>query len=246
MADVMRIVVCVALVVWGAPWVGAREDTAAPEALPRVTWETPAPEPEAAPEAAATPEVPETAPAAAETGEEAEFKRRMEELYRENPAPETGDAGETGRVEPPDLGELVLRVVGSLCVVVGLIVLVGLAGEEIVHYCWLSAGESYLDRELDFRVDLRPDRGYLYDAYTRPGFRGRGCYREGLGEAGRWLRSRDRKTLLVIVDGGNQPARAAARRAGFLPVAVIFHRRILAWKWNLIRRTSDGEQLADS
>ncbi len=124
--------------------------------------------------------------------------------------------------------------------------LVGLAGEEIAHYCWLAAGESYLDRELDFRVDLRPDRGYLYDAYTRPGFRGRGCYREGLGEAGRWLRSRGRKNLLVIVDGRNQPARAAALRAGFRPAAVILHRRILAGKRNLTKKTSDGEQLADS
>jgi GNAT superfamily N-acetyltransferase len=124
--------------------------------------------------------------------------------------------------------------------------LVGLEAGEIVHYFWLTVGKSYLDRELDFRIDLRPDKGYLYDAYTRPGFRGRGCYQEALREAGRVLGNRGQKILLVIISGGNEPARVAALRAGFRPVAVILHRRILAWKWNLIRRTSDGEQLADS
>lgn len=124
--------------------------------------------------------------------------------------------------------------------------LVGLEAGKIAHYFWLTVGESYLDREMDYRIDLRPDKGYLYDAYTRPAFRGRGCYQEAFQEAGRFLRNRGREILLVIISGGNEPARAAALRAGFRPAAVILHRRILARKRNLIIRTSDGEQLADS
>ncbi|MDP8236314.1 MAG: hypothetical protein P9M08_08005 [Candidatus Erginobacter occultus] len=124
--------------------------------------------------------------------------------------------------------------------------LVGLKEGKIAHYCWLTAGESYLDREMNYRIDLLPAKGYLYDAYTRPAFRGRGCYQEGLLEAGRLQRRWGRTVLLVIISWEKLPARAAALRAGFRPAAVILHRRILAWKWNLIKKRSDGEQLADN
>ena len=110
------------------------------------------------------------------------------------------------------------------------------------HWFWLADGEEYRDRGLAFTFLLAPEEGYLYDANTVKEFRGRGFYREAIGEAARLLGEKGKRILLLAVSQTNRPARAAVEKSGFKVRGEIVHRRILGRKKTRYKRLSHRKE----
>lgn len=85
---------------------------------------------------------------------------------------------------------------------------------EVVAYCWLACTPVWVG-EIGHAVVPGPEDVYIYDAYTMPGWRGRGLFSAMIAPLLALARSRRRKRALIFVDAGNRASRRAIERAGF-------------------------------
>ncbi|MEA1928005.1 MAG: hypothetical protein U9N73_07340, partial [Candidatus Auribacterota bacterium] len=69
----------------------------------------------------------------------------------------------------------------------------------VVHYCWITWEDNYYIKELKFEVRILPDKSYIYDAFTRPGYRDRGIYGQVLGEWGRRMSIMGKQGVMLYV-----------------------------------------------
>ena len=97
----------------------------------------------------------------------------------------------------------------------------------IVHYCWIVWEDNYYVKELEFEVPVLPDKAYIYDAFTRPGYRNRGIYGRVLQECGRRMSAMGKRGVILYCDRKNPAAVRAALRSGFSIQGRIEYRRIL-------------------
>ncbi len=85
---------------------------------------------------------------------------------------------------------------------------------EVVAYCWLACTPVWVG-EIGHAVVPGPEDVYLYDAFTMPGWRGRGLFSAVIASLLALARSRGRKRALIFVGAGNRASRRAIERAGF-------------------------------
>lgn len=97
----------------------------------------------------------------------------------------------------------------------------------IVHYCWIVWEVNYYVKELDFRIQVLPDKSYIYDAFTCPGYRNCGIYSRVLKEWGRRMLVIGKRGIILYADRKNPAAVQAALRVGFLIKGRIEYQRIL-------------------
>jgi predicted GNAT family acetyltransferase len=93
--------------------------------------------------------------------------------------------------------------------------LLALYKEVIVHYCWICWEDNYYVSELEFEISVLPDKAYIYDAFTCPGYRDRGIYSQVLQECGRRMSAIGRRGIMLYADRKNSAAVQAALRSGF-------------------------------
>jgi GNAT superfamily N-acetyltransferase len=87
-------------------------------------------------------------------------------------------------------------------------------GTEVVAYCWLSWTPVRVG-EIDRAVVPGPGDAYIYDAFTMPGWRGRGLFSAVIASLLALARARHRTRALILVSAGNRASRRAIERAGF-------------------------------
>jgi len=85
---------------------------------------------------------------------------------------------------------------------------------EVVAYCWLACTPVWVG-EIGHTVVPGPEDVYLYDAFTMPGWRGRGLFSAVISPLLALARSRRRSRALIFVGAGNRASRRAIERAGF-------------------------------
>ena len=85
---------------------------------------------------------------------------------------------------------------------------------EVVAYCWLTCTPVWVG-EIGHAVVPGPEDVYLYDAFTMPGWRGRGLFLAVISPLLALARSRRRSRALIFVGAGNRASRRAIERAGF-------------------------------
>ena len=103
---------------------------------------------------------PEATGGGVESAEQEAFAARMEAVYRDAPAPADAQADGPGPAALPDMGRLLLNVVFSLCVVVGLILLIGVLARKYAGRTPLLMGQQ-LGRVVG-RVGLGPRAAIHY------------------------------------------------------------------------------------
>jgi RimJ/RimL family protein N-acetyltransferase len=84
----------------------------------------------------------------------------------------------------------------------------------VVAYCWLACTPVWVG-EIGHSVVPGPDDVYLYDAFTMPGWRGRGLFAAVVAPLLAFAHTRGRKRALIFVGARNRPSRRAIERAGF-------------------------------
>jgi GNAT superfamily N-acetyltransferase len=85
---------------------------------------------------------------------------------------------------------------------------------EVVAYCWLARTPVWVG-EIGHSVVPGPEDVYLYDAFTMPGWRGRGLFSAVISPLLALARSWRRSRALIFVGAGNRASRRAIERAGF-------------------------------
>jgi GNAT superfamily N-acetyltransferase len=86
--------------------------------------------------------------------------------------------------------------------------------KQIVAYCWLAYTPIPV-AEIDRVVVPASDEVYLYDAFTHPGWRGRGLFTLMLRHLLAYARSQGRRRALIFAEARNLPSCRAIERAGF-------------------------------
>jgi len=107
---------------------------------------------------------------------------------------------------------------------------VAYSGGEIVHACWVAAGETYIDY-LSCPVKLSPGAVYLYEVFTHPDFRGAGLS----GQRSRWMERRlarfGFRKLVAAVGPENRAARRSAEKCGYRRAGMIGYFLPGTWRY---------------
>lgn len=85
---------------------------------------------------------------------------------------------------------------------------------DVVAYCWLACTPVWV-AEIGHAVVPGPEDVYCYDAFTMPGWRGRGLFSAVLAHLLAFAHARGRKRALIFVRARNRASRRAIERAGF-------------------------------
>jgi hypothetical protein len=97
---------------------------------------------------------------------------------------------------------------GEMCVAV-------LKENQIVSYSWYALhsieGENHVGVPMSYSADF----AYLYNAYTRPEFRGHRLFGSGISVALRALTAQNITKLIATVNGSNYSSLKSLRQAGF-------------------------------
>lgn len=87
-------------------------------------------------------------------------------------------------------------------------------GSKVIAYCWLTWQPEWV-AEIDRLVVPGPDEAYLYEAFTEPGWRGRGLFPAMLFRLLDYARAQGRRRALIFVLTDNRASRRAIEKAGF-------------------------------
>jgi GNAT superfamily N-acetyltransferase len=112
-------------------------------------------------------------------------------------------------------------------------------GRDIVSYCWLTCAPAWAG-EIDRFVVPSPTDVYLYEAFTRPEWRGRALFSALLGRLVSFAHARGRQRALIFVLASNRPSRRAIERAGFVRFAAVSRLQMGRWHCLLFRRPRSG------
>jgi len=105
--------------------------------------------------------------------------------------------------------------------------LIAICNRKIVHYCWFAYEMDYYVKEMNYLVNVLPDKVYIYDAYTRQDFRDRGIHQEGYRWINRQMAVRGKKYSITMMDLKNLNSIFTALQVGFKLKGSIVYRRIL-------------------
>lgn len=98
----------------------------------------------------------------------------------------------------------------------------------LVHYGWMGWRKSLPMEEVSQEEKLERESIVLYDFFTHPSFRGRGCYQTALNEALSGLQDLPAGTPIHInVAANNQPSRRVIEKIGFVLWGCYFERKVL-------------------
>ncbi|MGH7332583.1 MAG: GNAT family N-acetyltransferase [Candidatus Rokuibacteriota bacterium] len=114
-------------------------------------------------------------------------------------------AGDAGRPWQPEAERRIRE--GQVCVVAR-------HGGEVIAYCWLTWRPEWV-AEVDRLVVPGPDEAYLYEAFTEPGWRGRGLFPAMLFRLLSYAWARGRRRALIFVLTNNRASRRAIEKGGF-------------------------------
>jgi GNAT superfamily N-acetyltransferase len=112
-------------------------------------------------------------------------------------------------------------------------------GRDIVSYCWLTCAPAWAG-EIDRFVVPGPGDVYLYEAFTRPEWRGRALFPALLGRLVSFARARGRQRALIFVLSSNRPSRRAIERAGFARFAGVSRLQMWGRHWLWFRKPRSG------
>lgn len=113
--------------------------------------------------------------------------------------------GEVGRPWHPEAERRIRD--GQVCVIAR-------HGGSVVAYCWLTWRPEWV-AEIDRLVVPGPDEAYLYEAFTEPGWRGRGLFSAMLFRLLAYARAQGRRRALIFVLTDNRASRRAIEKTGF-------------------------------
>jgi len=113
--------------------------------------------------------------------------------------------GALGRPWHPEAERRILE--GQVCVVARY-------RGSVIAYCWLTRQPEWV-AEIDRLVVPGPDEVYLYEAFTEPGWRGRGLFPAMLFQLLAYARAQGRHRALIFVLTDNRASRRAIEKAGF-------------------------------
>ncbi len=97
-----------------------------------------------------------------------------------------------------------------------------------VASAWVAIGRGWTSY-LDATVELAPDEGYLFDAYTLPSLRGQGIAAQLCLHQLHWLRERGLRRAIRATLPENGPALRAHAKSGFRPVGVMGRVKLGPW-----------------
>jgi ribosomal protein S18 acetylase RimI-like enzyme len=93
---------------------------------------------------------------------------------------------------------------------------------HLAAYCWASfADEAIGEQGLTLR--LRPGEAYLWDCATLPAYRRQGLYTALLAHGLAALRAQGLSAVWIGADLDNTASHGGIERAGFIPVADLYH-----------------------
>jgi ribosomal protein S18 acetylase RimI-like enzyme len=105
------------------------------------------------------------------------------------------------------------------------------SGSETLGWAWIGYEQVHL-APLGRAIQLDAGAAYLYDAYVRPGFRGRGIGRGLVRARCEHANGRGIERLLTHVLVGNEPSLRALRSAGFRTLGrTVFVRALTLRMW---------------
>jgi GNAT superfamily N-acetyltransferase len=105
---------------------------------------------------------------------------------------------------------------------------VALHDKQVVAYCWLASTPIPV-AEIDRVVVPAADEVYLYDAFTVPGWRGRGFFTLMLRHLLAHARSQGRRRALIFAEARNVPSCRAIERAGFAILQTVVRLDVLGF-----------------
>jgi RimJ/RimL family protein N-acetyltransferase len=96
----------------------------------------------------------------------------------------------------------------------GQVCVVARHGAGVIAYCWLTRRPEWV-AEIDRLVVPGPAEVYLYEAFTEPGWRGRGLFPAMLFRLLAYARAQGWERALIFVLTDNRASRRAIEKAGF-------------------------------
>lgn len=85
---------------------------------------------------------------------------------------------------------------------------------EIVSYCWIASDKACVG-EIGRKIVLKNGEIYLYDAFTKPEFRGNGLFSRILAVTLRYGREKGYQKAFVFALSSNKSSAAAIEKTGF-------------------------------
>ncbi|HEX7009674.1 MAG TPA: GNAT family N-acetyltransferase, partial [Phycisphaeraceae bacterium] len=95
--------------------------------------------------------------------------------------------------------------------------------------------DRVMSRTLGQALAFEPDEWYLFDAYTRPEYRGRRLQAAILTAILRDAISARQRRLLLLIEPHNRPSLASRLRCGFERAGWVRQIRLGPWRWTFIR-----------
>ncbi|UCD04695.1 MAG: GNAT family N-acetyltransferase [candidate division WOR-3 bacterium] len=103
----------------------------------------------------------------------------------------------------------------------------------LVAYLFAATKECQVG-EIDDWLDVGLKEVYLYDAYTRPVFRGKGIYSHLITKAAEYFRSESYRHAMIFSTGDNLSSNRAIERCGFKLYETVRYRNFMGWKsWEI-------------
>jgi GNAT superfamily N-acetyltransferase len=109
---------------------------------------------------------------------------------------------------------------GDLCIA-------AIVDGQIIGYEWLCVGSKHVEERYGFQVRIPEDAIYAYDAYVLPEYRRKGVWLRLQGCIVDWLEKCEKKSVIAIVDYGNDLSRKAHTGYGYSPIQAVSYIRVL-------------------
>jgi GNAT superfamily N-acetyltransferase len=103
----------------------------------------------------------------------------------------------------------------------------------LVAYLFATTNECEIG-EIDDLLDVEQNEVYLYDAYTRPVFRGKGIYPHLITKAAEYFKSESYERAMIFSTQDNLSSNRGIDRSGFELYATVHYRNLLGRKsWEI-------------
>lgn len=107
---------------------------------------------------------------------------------------------------------------------------------RIIGYEWLCANTYHIEEQSGYKLPIPDDALYAYDAYVSPEYRRSGIWLRVQEDIRRRLEQWGRKSIMAMVEYGNNVSRKAHRSYGYSPVQIVWYMRMLWFKVSRVKR----------
>lgn len=115
---------------------------------------------------------------------------------------------------------------------------------RIIGYEWLCASKHHIEEQSGYKLPIPGDALYAYDAYVRPEYRRSGIWVRVQEQITRRLEKWGRKSIIAMVEYGNDVSRKAHLTYGYSPIKRVWYMRVLSLK--LSREKPIPRKIAES